>query len=301
MADVDSSCGGTAWNAVEAAPTFSALAGLIGGFVFAGLVVLLVERQQQSTAARIPALIQFFAAFVALGLNSYLFGLISGEGAQACRRIWAATAISSGMLAVGTVAAVGGVVLLIHAHLVGQRRATGPDAGEPGLATNLDLLTRLLQGAYPLVAWMATLLLLARAGEALWVWLGKDLMSVVPVLIAGALVTLFAVIARFFWKPLASQPREHTESYVRQLYLAATLTVLYSVVGTVVLGALLSVVNGNWDSADSWMAWLFVVPGLVVPAAAIVLSAMGVKGLIRLRQGAETTSAPVGSSSGHSG
>lgn len=281
MMFVASSCGGTAWNAAVAAPTLSALAGLISGFVFAGMVVLLVERQQQSVAARIPALIQFFAAFVALGLNAYMFGLIAGEDAQACRRIWTATVISSGMLAAGTVAAVGGIVLLVHAYLADQRRISGVGNGAPPVGTQFDLLTRLLRGAFLLIAWMVTLLLLARAGEALWVWLGRDLLSVVPLIVIGALVTLFAVIARSAWKPTVFQPREPTDPHVRQLYLAASATVLYAVVGTVVVGALLSVVNGDWNRSNGWVVWLAVVPALVIPSGTIVLFAKGVEGLTR--------------------
>src|SRR5690349_20165535 len=116
-----------------------------------GLIVLLVERLRQFNSALVPALMLFFAGFVGLGLNSYIFALVSGESSEACRRVWTAASVSSGLLAAGVVAAVGGVVLLIHAYLTSIAGAAADS--EKTIATEqFELLRKLLRGSFLLIA-----------------------------------------------------------------------------------------------------------------------------------------------------
>lgn len=62
------SCPGTAWDVTAAGEAMSRLAGVIGGFVFAGIIVLLsqprphiLEGEQQTGSARLRALTPFVA------------------------------------------------------------------------------------------------------------------------------------------------------------------------------------------------------------------------------------------------
>jgi hypothetical protein len=55
-----------------------------------------------------------FTALVTLGLDSYLFGLVTGDtAAQACRRAWTAAMFAAGLLGLGAVAVIVAVVFLM--------------------------------------------------------------------------------------------------------------------------------------------------------------------------------------------
>ncbi|SCL40325.1 hypothetical protein GA0074692_5738 [Micromonospora pallida] len=274
---MDQPCNEAAWNVADAAPAMSALSGLISGFMFAGLIVLLVERQPRVPSARIPALTPFLAGFIALGLCSYQFVLISGESEQSCRRIWAATAVSSGMLAVGTVAAVSGVVLLVHAYF---DRTTGA-LGEAAQPTSADAPERLLRVTFLSIALISEILLVGRVGEAIWVWLGlpRDWRTAGPVLVVAGIVVGFAWITAYAFGS-SHRERQPSDPNIRRLNIAALLTILFSAAGTAILGALLAIVNGDWNKADSWLGWLFAVPSVVMPSFAIWLFAKGVLGML---------------------
>lgn len=277
------SCGSVAWNVVQASQSLSALAGLIGGFVLTGMIVLLVERPRHTerpkeyAETRIPALMLFFAGFISLGLNSYVFGLISGEDPDACRRIWTAAAVSSGMLATGVVAAVGGVVLLIHAYLK-DRRADLSDKDSAVIIDQFTWLDKLLRSGILLIALMVGLLLIARHTEALWVWVGEDLVLALPAVIIGSVVSLFVVVYILVSNDRPRQP--DSTALCRRLFWGATITVLHAVIGTVLIGGFLTFANGDWEAAGDWWGWVIAIQSLV-PATAVYLFGEGVAQLMR--------------------
>ncbi|WP_422752208.1 hypothetical protein [Micromonospora sp. WMMD708] len=274
-------CGIAAWDVVGAAPTMSALSGLISGFMFAGLIVLLVERQPRSLTARLPALTPFLSGFIALGLGSYLFSLISGEADASCRRVWAATAVASALLAIGSVAAVGGIVLLVHTYF--------DDRAEEG--ANLDVLPgsspdRFLRFTLISVACTAELLLLVRVGEALWVWLSLDrslTSAAAPLLIIFMILALFFYLAaNMAFGPAASRPSP-SSPHIQKLNGSSLSIMLFSTAGTTTVGAMLAIANGNWEKASGWVAWIFAVPSLGMPSVAIWLLVKGVLGMLGSR------------------
>jgi hypothetical protein len=64
-----------------------------------------------------------FAAFVTLGLDAYLFGLVTGDSTKilgrfsACRRAWTEATLAAGLLAIGAVAIIAGFVFLFTVYL----------------------------------------------------------------------------------------------------------------------------------------------------------------------------------------
>ena len=63
-------CGSAGWSAVSSAGANSALAGVLAGFMLNGIVVLL--SRTITDIGKVRALGLLLAAFVALGLDSYL-------------------------------------------------------------------------------------------------------------------------------------------------------------------------------------------------------------------------------------
>ncbi len=271
--DLVASCGPVAWDVVKAAQGFSSLAGLIAGFVLTGLIVLLVERLRQFNSALVPALMLFFAGFVGLGLNSYIFALVSGERSDACRRVWTAAAVSSGLLAAGVVAAVGGVVLLVHAYL-NSIAGTAAESEKEIADEQFHLLRKLMLGAFLFIVVMVISLVLVRHLEALWVWQNEVVISSVPALIIGAIVVAFTGLSILLFKPGTSASRKLVDP-CKRLYLGAVVAVFHAVVGTIILGSFLSLTHGPWESAPKGWGWALVVEA-VVPLAAITLFTTGV-------------------------
>ena len=110
-----SPCASTGWSAVSSALANATLAGLLAGFMLNGIVVLLSRQPEPGQrVGYFQSASLLFAAFVTLGLDSFLFGLITGDTATvACRRAWTEAMFAAGLLGVGTVAVVVSIVFLL--------------------------------------------------------------------------------------------------------------------------------------------------------------------------------------------
>jgi hypothetical protein len=101
------------WSFVDSAPTYASLAGLLAGFQFASLSILLASGKAHDT----HTIALFSAGFLTMGLDSYLFAQLSGLPkelpGQLCRLGWGQAITAGGMLAVGSVALICGLVWLL--------------------------------------------------------------------------------------------------------------------------------------------------------------------------------------------
>ncbi|MFI7455508.1 hypothetical protein ACIBQX_49175 [Nonomuraea sp. NPDC049714] len=250
-------CPEPGWNPVTLAPVLSQLAGVLAGFVFTSIVVML--SQSWPRRRRIPAISLFLAAFAALALNSYLLAVIAGETPKggACYRIWSEMMIASGLLGVGAVALTSGVAWLIAAHLE-------QDGGAEG-AVDLERLARaVLHG----VATLAVLLLSTTSLDYLYVAFDTHpptwLIAVVYAYLATVLV-LITVIRRRIRRTTVS-----SKKIARHLSKGTFGTVRYALVIAVALGGLLlAYADVYWNPTPAWLAVVVIV--LAMPAAAPVL------------------------------
>jgi hypothetical protein len=112
-------CGGY-WSPIAAAGTESALSGVLAGFVFTALTVVLTTsvvrhpRAEETRNWRSCALQLFFGAFVILALDSYFTSIIAGE--LACNRAYAESTLSGGGLGDGAILMIAGLGCLIAAY-----------------------------------------------------------------------------------------------------------------------------------------------------------------------------------------
>src|SRR5438132_1335122 len=90
-------CVGSDWDPVAGFDAYSALEGLLAGFVFSGIVFLIAART--AAVQRIRTLMLFVSAFVVLAFASYLSALSGGEAV--CLRAWSVQMVSSGLLGLG--------------------------------------------------------------------------------------------------------------------------------------------------------------------------------------------------------
>ncbi len=282
-------CEGSAWDVISAAGALSQLAGVIAGFVFAGVIVLLSQPRphtstgaQQSGSARLRALIPFFATFVAMGLNAYVFALLTGEsGDQSCRRVWTATAVASGMLAIGTVAAVSGIILLVRAYLAREDLTTSD-------TRQLSNLERMLTVTIWSLALVSPGLLLQRVYEFLRVWYDGNLHGLgwlwfIAIGAACTVVVLGAVTPSLTSRLIHGREGNPAVTYDRLLFFAGVCTVVYSVAGTAVVGFFLGVAPASWASTPAAVPWIVAVTVAVLPSVAIGGWLYSVHGIVRIR------------------
>jgi len=105
---------------VTSAQANATLAGVLAGFMLNGIIVLLSRNLE--TFRQVRALGLLFAAFVALGLDSYLFGLVTGD--SVCGRAWTEAMLAAGLLGMGAVAIIAGFGLLVAEYVPrGEERA----------------------------------------------------------------------------------------------------------------------------------------------------------------------------------
>jgi hypothetical protein len=122
-----SHCGGN-WSPIIASGPQSALAGVLAGFVFTAMTVVLSTnlrrgkevsledewRAERESKRRSYALQLFAAAFVIFAVDSYFLAVASGE--LACNRAYAESVLSGGTLGTGAILTVAGLAWLIAAY-----------------------------------------------------------------------------------------------------------------------------------------------------------------------------------------
>jgi hypothetical protein len=103
------------WDPVAAAVSSSAIAAVLAGFVFSGIVVVLstkAREKQNAPAAR--ALKLFLMAFVGLAVTAYMFSDLAGE--KVCPRANTEEVLTGGMLATFAVIMLTALTWLITAY-----------------------------------------------------------------------------------------------------------------------------------------------------------------------------------------
>ena len=171
----------------------SALAGVLAGFMLNGIVVLLSQRMKD--IGKVRALGLLLAAFVALGLDSYLFALVTGD--SSCHRAWTEAMLAAGLLGIGTVAIIAGFGLLV-AEYVEKQDSESIDM----LKTLFDVLrlgvALVVLGLLFMTSWNYLYAVLGShvpgyAQDLLWVYFGIGVLGLI-VLVVQAIVN--AIIKR---------------------------------------------------------------------------------------------------------
>jgi hypothetical protein len=132
-------CPSYGWSIVTSASANSAFAGILAGFVFTAVTILITREGVRNT----QALGLLSCAFVVLGFDSYLFSSLSGSATDTdCARVWDQGVPASGMLAVGGLAVVTGVSWLLADRAVDSDDQRAKDAGITWPLIRLDRVSR---------------------------------------------------------------------------------------------------------------------------------------------------------------
>lgn len=263
-------CPGNGWSVITSAPTNSQLAGVLAGFIFTGVIILL----GRPGVKNIQTLGLFSATFVVLAFDSYLFSLVSGGGTDPlCVRVWSESMPASGMLATGGVALLGGIAwLLAEAHDSSKSEADGyRDRGH----AVVDLV-RLSRFMFHGVMIAVTLLLTATTIDYLDVvfdhhkpaWLGWAVL-LGPLVVAGTVLGLHKRFAMY-------SSERSSQMANRALSAAAFGLLIYAVVGPVFAGVLTNLPADWWSSPPITMAVAALIVGLILPFALLVVLSLAI-------------------------
>lgn len=262
-------CPSNGWSMVSSAPTNSQLAGVLAGFVFTGIIILLGRPGPRNT----QTLALFCATFVALAFDSYLFSMVSGgDTGLFCTRVWSQGMAASGLLAVGGVALIGGIAWLLNDHLDDTHSASRSAADNLRVGrVDLDRLSRfMLYG----VACAVTLILAATTSDYLSVVSNSKLGQLVwltlssPAAVGGISFALSTVRRHRRSDKNCTATEVQTSTKVLSV---ATLAILaYSVIGPVYAGGLASVPEIWFRSSSTAIVITTIVVGLIVPSALII-------------------------------
>lgn len=178
-------CGGY-WSPIAASGPESALSGVLAGFVFTAITVVLTTsmtrraRTKEKANWRSYALQLFFAAFIVLALDSYFTSITAGE--LACNRAYAESALSGGCLGDGAILMIAGLGCLIAAYHV------------PGKGIE-DVLLYINRGTWAVIIIMLAISS-ADVGEAMLPNQSHVAVNVLPAVLGIAMVTLIIATER---------------------------------------------------------------------------------------------------------
>jgi hypothetical protein len=252
---------GTAdWNPIASASAMSAFCGIMAGFVFAGIVVVIGEKNSpggDGHASR--GLRLLLPCFFGLAAASYLYALASGE--MVCTRATTEQLFSGAILAGDAVVVIAGLAWLLPAY---ERNSHGE--------------VQFFRGLIQFAAQFSTLMLIVssegfnnsvlRHRASSW--------SDAAVWVSGAAVMLAVFLC--WWKPLpTAPPQPFALNYWRDEVLLNH-RVSVSAWTALALGGLLAVASGvavgisydAWESMPPWLVYSLSEAALLIPGAIIV-------------------------------
>ncbi|GAB25330.1 hypothetical protein GOPIP_079_00190 [Gordonia polyisoprenivorans NBRC 16320 = JCM 10675] len=180
------------WSIVDSASSNSQLAGVLAGLLVATITVLISSGKLRE----VRTLGIFAAAMVALALDSYLFSYLTGLNvttAGICARAWAQGMAASGVLAIGGVALMTGIAVMLVQHLVTLEDDPTQTLSSPDETRKEKIFILWIAAAMSAAVVAATTILLAAAFQQYfrfvvsgWAWLvwGAFMVSVATVILS---------------------------------------------------------------------------------------------------------------------
>ena len=248
------------WSMLDAAPGYSAFAGILGGFVFAGLVVLMTESRisvevsskGDESLTRARTLMHFLPALLSLLISSFLFSEVSGE--QVCARGYVEGLLAAGLLGMGALGVFSGIALMLEVFGEAQE----------DLRRTARIITY--------IAYLTVVCLITVSGYDIAVNAYKNRP---PGYLTGGLVSygvlmLVLLGAVRLWFVPSEKNRDRAQLQ------AVYATSVYIVVTVVVYAVLTSYSPADWRSIDDWKTWLALSVTLVLPALSLLAYARAI-------------------------
>jgi hypothetical protein len=260
------------WSFLAAAPAYSAFAGILGGFLFAGVIALMAEREHQDnaekasktqqhqddhrSASRQHALMLFLPALLSLIIASFLFGEISGE--QVCARGYVEGTFAASLLGIGSIGIFSGIGWMLDVYTTANK--------ELHLTSNV----------FTFISFFVVVVFLSTSGEdiienafnnnAPWyaIW---------PITAYGPILLVLVSATRLWFMP-------KKQNRARARLTAVFSPACYVIVVSVVYAILTSYPPKDWPTStlNDWKAYLALSVSLLLPGINLVIYARAVPG-----------------------
>jgi len=238
------------WNMLDAAPAYSAFAGILAGFLFLAVITLMTERRsvgaQAKTVNRSRPLMLFLPALLCLMVSSFLFGEVSGD--QVCARGYVGGIFASSVLGIGALAGFTGIVWMLEAH--------GESDESLKHTTIIFIYVSYLVVIASLLVGCIDLTNSAFHNK-------PPVYAIAPLVAYGpGLLISVAVTRKWF------MPNESSSS--RAQVVAVYVPYAYVVITIITLGLLNSFHPAEWRSIDDWKVYLTLGLALLFPALSVI-------------------------------
>ncbi|MER6443563.1 hypothetical protein ABT275_46075 [Streptomyces sp. NPDC001185] len=273
----ESGVGGIDWSSIASAESMSAFCGIMAGFVFAGLVTVIGQRNAvDGDGHSSRGLRLLLPCFVGLATASYLYALTSGE--LVCTRAVTEQLFSGAILAADAVVVIIGLAWLLPAY----------DRNKHGEVV-------FFRGLIQFSAQFSSLMLIVSSDAFNNSALHHHTAGWSTAMVWGSGLTVMAAVFFFWWKPLPAAPvvptppppgvtttaewSTHWRDEILlngRVRLASRTTVAVGGVLAVAAGWAVGVSYVHWTSMSPWLVYTLGEAALVLPGAVIVTAVRAV-------------------------
>ncbi|MFK0287984.1 hypothetical protein ACIQVL_47010 [Streptomyces sp. NPDC090499] len=264
-----SGAGGIDWSSIGSASAMSAFCGIMAGFVFAGIVVVIGERnptQGDGHASR--ALRLMLPCFVGLATASYLYALTSGE--LVCTRGITEQLFSGAILAGDAV-----VVIVALAWLL------------PAYGRNTHGTVGFFRGLIQFAAQFSTLMVTVSASGFTNSILRHNAAGWADALIWGSGALACTAVFYFWRKPLPTAPSTLPTGQTatqwrdevllnRRVHIASWTTLYIGGILAVASGIAVGIPYTHWAALPAWLVYTLGEASLLLPGSIIVAAVWAV-------------------------
>ncbi|MGY1503612.1 hypothetical protein ACW4TU_44840 [Streptomyces sp. QTS52] len=261
---------GVDWNPIASAESMSAFCGILAGFVFAGLVTVIGQKNPSSGDGHASrGLKLLLSCFIGLAMASYLYAITSGE--LVCTRAITEQLFAGAILAAGALMVIVALAWLLPAY---DRNKNGE--------------VRYFRGLIQLSAQFSMLMLIVSTNAFNNSVLQRHVPGWATTLVIVGGVALMAAVSFFWWKPLPQTPpppdplpggviEAEWPAYWRD-EIVLDRRVRRASKTAVTVGGLLAVAGGwsvgvaweHWTSMPPWEAYTLSGLSLVLPSLVII-------------------------------
>jgi hypothetical protein len=261
------------WSPVVAAGPQSALSGVLAGFVFTGIVVVLStspdpnSQPHERAQYRRYALQLLASAFIIFALDSYFTPITAGE--LACNRAKAETVLTGGTLGTGALMLLAGLgwLLVTYSEEVGEIR---------------DILRAMILGI-----WFVIIVMLAISGQAVGQALlykrNQDYVDTIPYLLALLVAATIAIRARRSMVLAKGEPDVYAKFLTGSVKNAALIALIGAIVSATLTGVAAGFSGTWWITPPSWAVYLIVLLAILVPGIVIIVGVPATIGAVNQR------------------
>jgi hypothetical protein len=269
-------CSVLGWTATLSAPLSSQLAAVLAGFVFTS-IVFLISRDGRKHAR---ALGLFCAAFVILGFDSHLFGVISGTTLdRACSRVWTEDITASGLLGVGAMAIITGIIWLLPIGAMQSPNISNTASNATGALEdskdNIDDAVHLngivLTMAYGVSVAVTVLLASTTYNYVYVVSSGKvSTTATIWILVSPAIVVTIALAIACWRKFRGRLPHQEDRIAAIAFSISPYGILAYAIAGTIFVGLIGNLGSRSFYPPSSAIVITGIFSGLVIPGMLFV-------------------------------